>query len=71
MTEAKTPAKSSTPELTKMPRAVAELHHSNGKVIAPGSIITDDIAKEAGLDDDQIEQLERTGAVTMVEVYKA
>lgn len=57
------------PATVMLPKAVAELHVSPEDVIAAGTVITDEIAELAGLDEDDIADLEDAGHVVMVEVF--
>jgi len=57
------------PRLVELPKAVAEIHVSPEDVIPAGTVITREIAIEAGLDADDIEALIEDGHVTLVEVY--
>jgi hypothetical protein len=57
------------PATVELPQAVAEIHVSPEDVIPAGTIITDEIAIEAGLDEDDLAALESAGHVKFVEVY--
>ena len=57
------------PATVKMPQAVSEVHLSPTEMIPAGTIITDEIAELAGLDDDTIAGLEDGGHVKYVEVF--
>lgn len=57
------------PETVKLPQAVSEIHVSRDEIIPAGTVITDDIAVEAGLDEDEIDDLIEAGHVKLVEVY--
>ena len=57
------------PRTVELPKAVAEIHVSPEDVIPAGTVITPEIADQAGLDDDDIETLIEDGHVTLVEVY--
>ncbi len=57
------------PETVKLPQAVSEIHVSRDEIIPAGTIITDEIAVEAGLDEDELADLEDAGHIKMVDVY--
>jgi len=57
------------PSTVQLPQAVAEIHVSPADVIPAGTIITDEIAIEAGLDEDELATLEEAGHIKYVEVY--
>jgi hypothetical protein len=62
-------ASAEKPSTVLMPRAVAELHVSTDEIIPAGTIITEELAIEAGLDEDDLADLEDAGHVTLVEVH--
>lgn len=57
------------PATMKLPQAVSEIHVSPEDVIPAGTIITEAIALEAGLDEEDIDDLIAGGHATVVEVY--
>lgn len=57
------------PATVQLPQAVSEIHVSPDDVIPAGTIITEEIAIEAGLEEDDIEDLILGGHVALVEVY--
>lgn len=57
------------PSTVRLPQAVAEIHVSPEDVIPAGTILTEEIAIEAGLDEDDIAILEEAGHIKYVEVY--
>ena len=59
------------PEMVLMPQAVSEIHVSPTDVIPAGTIITEDVALEAGFEEGDLDDLEAAGHVKMIEVYAA
>ena len=59
----------SGPKLVQMPRAASELRYGKGKMIKPGTVITDQIATSAGLNSEMLDRLEASGAIVFVDVY--
>lgn len=57
------------PATVLLPQATSEIHVSPEDMIPAGTIITDEIATQAGLDDDDIADLMDAGHVREVEVY--
>ncbi len=64
-------ATAAAPKMVQMPQAVHEIHVSPDEFIPAGTVITDEIADLAGLDDEEIGRLEESGAIKMVDVYAA
>lgn len=57
------------PATVMLPQAVSEIHVSPDDVIPANTVITDDIADLAGLDEEAIADLVDGGHVKMIEVY--
>lgn len=57
------------PTTTEMPQAISEIHVSPEDVIPAGTVITREIAEQAGLDEDDVLDLIDGGHVKIVEVY--
>lgn len=57
------------PHTVSMPRAAAELHVAPDTIIPAGTVITDEIAYLADLDEEDLARLEKAGHVVYVEVY--
>lgn len=68
----KAPAAASAPKTVEMPRAVHEIvtGPKPENKIAAGTLLTDDILKTHGLDDEAVLDLVDTGAIDQVDVLK-
>lgn len=56
------------PETRKMPQTVAEIHVSPSEMIPAGTVLTDDLLIEAGIDDEDVADLIDQGHVKLVDV---
>lgn len=66
------PQTASTPKAVQMPRTVHELltGPKPEQKLAPGTLLTDDVAKLHKLDGKTVDALKTSGAIEMVEVLK-